>query len=411
MLRFLLAALLAASFAHGDDAALAPVELTLADGEAIGYATFQSHNQKVVANARGIFMTHLRTRDEAYMAQLWRLSRSVDGGRTFTTVYEDTHATNPPVIETDAAGNIYLARMDFNAGDAYLYRFTAENDYADSGITQVPGAAAGKYAMMIDEPRARLYLFSHNNTFHTLGLDGTLLRSAQLIKEGPDAWLQYPLLSLAPDGTLHAAWTTQKRDVYLYWDIHHMISKDGGDTWQTMNATPLTPPVVADQHGPADGLIREDEFEAHTWLSHFRATNEHVFFGYLAQTQPPRQHFIRYDIPTRSRGVDTWPEVRGETIALMGLDGFFATPRNGPEGRLFMIGNDQGHLACLASDDSGATWHDHARATETFNLYGIGGFRDLTADGHIIGSFTDSQSSHSVTDRLSKVYFFRISGK
>src|SRR5690348_16251826 len=59
---------------------LAPIELTLIDDHAIGYGTFQSHNQKVVSNANGIFMTHLRQANKEYTAQTWRLSRSGDGG-------------------------------------------------------------------------------------------------------------------------------------------------------------------------------------------------------------------------------------------------------------------------------------------------------------------------------------------
>ena len=39
---------------------LAPIELTCVDRQATGYATFQSHNQKVLSNRRGIFMTYIR---------------------------------------------------------------------------------------------------------------------------------------------------------------------------------------------------------------------------------------------------------------------------------------------------------------------------------------------------------------
>ena len=49
--------------------ALTPIDVTLVDGDATGYATFQSHNQKVAWNERGIFITHIRTRNEAYTAQ------------------------------------------------------------------------------------------------------------------------------------------------------------------------------------------------------------------------------------------------------------------------------------------------------------------------------------------------------
>src|SRR5947208_1019140 len=62
------------------------IEITCVDSEATGYGTFQSHNQKVLSNANGIFMTHIRTRNEAYTAQQWRLSRSADGGKNFKTI-------------------------------------------------------------------------------------------------------------------------------------------------------------------------------------------------------------------------------------------------------------------------------------------------------------------------------------
>jgi hypothetical protein len=113
-----------------------PVVITTVDPDSTHNATFQSHNQKVVANAYGIFMTsyHLQqccnsngenccdTRDTLCfdptpfvggcreagkeVISTWRLSRSVDGGATFTTIYEGRHGTAPPVIETDSQGNI-----------------------------------------------------------------------------------------------------------------------------------------------------------------------------------------------------------------------------------------------------------------------------------------------------------------
>ncbi|MDP7254340.1 MAG: hypothetical protein QGF00_32375, partial [Planctomycetota bacterium] len=90
------------------------IDIVCVDDDAFGYATFQSHNQKVVENRNGIFITHLNKRlNEAYTAQRWRLSRSTDGGRTFVTLWEAVDATNAPVLETDAADNLYLIRADF----------------------------------------------------------------------------------------------------------------------------------------------------------------------------------------------------------------------------------------------------------------------------------------------------------
>src|SRR5690349_14769672 len=117
---------------------IAEIEIVCVDERAFGYGTFQSHNQQVVSNRNGLFMTHIRTRNEPYTAQQWRLSGSTDGGRSFFTVYEATDATNPPVLETDETGDLYLARPDFVDGNAYLYRFSAADDYAQPSITTIP---------------------------------------------------------------------------------------------------------------------------------------------------------------------------------------------------------------------------------------------------------------------------------
>lgn len=387
---------------------LTGIEITCLDDSATGYATFQSHNQKVVSNAHGIFTAHIRSRNEAYTAQQWRLSRSVDGGAHFSVLYEATHPTNPPVLETDEEGNIYLVRPDFQDGNAYLYRFMAADQYAQPRISTIPGGAAGKYCMFYDPQRQQLYYFAHNNTFHLIGLDGSVRGSTTLLQAGPSALLQYPLLSLDRDGTLHAAWTTQKHGEYLYWDIHHMLSRDGGRSWERMDGTPLQLPVVADEHGPADGLVLEDEYAAHTWLSSFLAREGKLHFIYMAQTQPARQHYVRCEVKNARQEQRIWPEFKGEHLSLLGLDGLLSTRASQPGAPLYCVANGQGRLACLVSDDDGSTWHDYAVSQERFNLYSIGGCRELTADGHIIGTFTDQQASPQNTAGVSRVYFFKI---
>lgn len=182
---------------------LAQIQLVCVDAEATGYGTFQSHNQKVVSNRRGIFMTHLRSRNEAYTAQSWRLSWSTNAGESFVTLFAATNATNPPLLESDADDNLYLVRPDFVDGHAYLYRFLARENYREPHITRITNGAAGKYAMILDARRKQLAYFAHNNTFHLVGLDGVVRSSTNLLKEGKQAALQYPLLSPGEDGTLH----------------------------------------------------------------------------------------------------------------------------------------------------------------------------------------------------------------
>jgi len=379
---------------------LTAIETVCVDEHATGYGTFQSHNQKVVSNRNGIFMAHIRSRNEAYTAQQWRLSRSMDGGKTFSVVYEATHATNPPVIETDEKDNIYLIRPDFLDGNAYLYRFLASENYSRPHISTIPSGSAGKYCMIYDPKRKQLYYFAHNNIFFVIGLDGTVRSSRNLLQPGQNAALQYPALSLEPDGTLHAAWTTQKHGIYLYWDIHHMLSRDGGTTWQKMDGTSLTLPVIADQNGPTDCITLGDEFNAHTWLSSFMAKDGKVHFFYEAQRTPPREHYIRYESRTGRREIDRWPGFSGQAISIMNLDGFFATRATRQGLPLYCISVWNQRIACLASDDNGDTWYDYAVSERQFTPYGVGGCRELTADGYIIGSFTQSGSN--------QIYFLKI---
>lgn len=387
------------------------MEIICIDPEATGYATFQSHNQKVVSNPFGLFESHIRTRNEAYTAQQWRLSRSTDGGRTFTTVFQDTYATNPPPIETDAAGNLYLASVDWNNGNAYLYRFLTAKAFRDPDITIIPNGAGGKYALALDEPRGQLYFFSNNGSLYVIGMDGTLRDSRQLLRDGPHAYLMYPHLCLDADGTLHAGWTSQQHGVYLYWDIHHILSRDGSATWRDVRGAELTLPVISDDTGPALRLTRDSEFTVHTFLANMLAHAGKLHFTYMVQTTPSGQQYARYDLATGARDAEFFPVFSGETIALKGLDGFFASRAADAKAPLYCVASAGGRIGCLESIDNGATWHDYALSEATFNPYAIGGSREISADGYIYGTFIDQVVPTAELTPQTKVYLVKIKAR
>ncbi|MDQ3438929.1 MAG: BNR repeat-containing protein [Planctomycetota bacterium] len=382
-------------------AAPAKVELTLVDGNATGYGTFQSHNQKVLSNRGGIFMAHLRTRNDAYTAQQWRLSRSIDGGKTFTTVYEATHGTHPPCIESDENDNVYLVRSEFADGHAYLHTFFAADGYAKPRVTPIPGGSAQKFALCYDGSRKLLYYASHHR-FDVIALDGTVRNSMKLLQWGKNAEMQYPILCTDRAGVLHFAWTTVPFGKMTYRSIHFMHSPDAGATWRNPDGSPLTPPMVADDTGPAARVNLDDELEASNWLSSFLERDGKEHFLYQSTVSPPRQHYVRYDLKTAKRELDMrQPTLKGETVELRGLDGFFSAS----EKTLYVAGHTpDSRIGCLASDDNGTTWRDHALSEPLDGLYALGGCRAVTADGFVIGSFTQSPS----TGGGSKVYFLRI---
>jgi hypothetical protein len=187
-----------------------------------------------------------------------------------------------------------------------------------------------------------------------------------------------------------------------------MVSRDGAASWSTLDEKPMEIPVVADEGGNAQQIILPDEFESHTWLSNLLAKDGKLHFLYMAQTKPAREHYVRYDIRSGKEDLRIQPTFCGEKISLMGLSGFFAARSSLPNGPLYCVSRFGRRIGCLASDDNGKTWYDYAVSPEITNSYSIGGARELTADGHIIGSFTDQLASTSEPTDSAHVYFFRI---
>ena len=96
----------------------------------------------------------------------------------------------------------------------------------------------------------------------------------------------------------------------------------------------------------------------------------------------------------------------------MNNSGFLTSLRSVPGSTLYYVTGDRTKLLCFASDDSGATWYQYAVGDRSYpinkanwhGIYSIGAARELTADGHIIGSFTE------VAD-FARSYYEQHSGK
>ena len=123
-----------------------------------------------------------------------------------------------------------------------------------------------------------------------------------------------------------------------------------------------------------------------------------LHFIYHANTKPSRQHYMRYDIATGRRDGHLQSKFKGKTITLSGVSGFFASRSTKARSPLYCVIQDHGHIACLASNDNGVTWRDIAKSKATFGIYALGGAREVTTAGYVIGSFTQGR----------RVHFFRI---
>jgi hypothetical protein len=393
---------------HARAGEIRPIELSTVDPDACGYGTFQSHNQKVVANAEGIFVAYLH-RDGApkYESATWRLARSTDGGRTFSTLFESVTRGKSPCLETDEQANIFLAHTDDSKTKGFFYRFDAARKWKEPKVVTLPAPAGEKFTLLRDPKRNQFYFSSLRGVMFTIDPDCNVVATRQMFVQGPHALHHYPLLSLDADGVLHYAYTTTPVDNrYLYWSIHHVQSSDGGKTWQKMDSTRIDKlPIIADETGPTDRISLDDEFEVHTWLSSMLTRNGKAHFLYDAMKNPDGEHYTRYDLKTGKRDLDIFPNFKGETLSILGLDGYLVA---GEGQTIYALGHGCGaaSIVCLMSPDNGNTWHDFAAtdpATGPKKPYAIGGFRELTKDGHIIGTFTDVSEPGPI-----KVRFVRI---
>ena len=378
------------------------IDLTLIDNALTNRATTNSYNQKVVSNDNGIFLTYLLRTDmpgDADEIGLWRLMRSTDGGSTFNLLYEGVHGSRPPVMETDQYDNVYLAHPDWADVDRpfYFYKFSAADNYATPAISTLSGVPnGGKYAITYDQSREQFYIGTQFGRLLTVDTDGNWLGNVQLLRwpNGTEhSSPQYPLLKMDAAGNLHHAWTTTSDG--LYRDIGHMMSPDGGLTWQNVGGTPIdtSSPIIPDRLGPATTVTLSDEYDTNTWLSNMLAKDGKVHFSYNATSPLNRMHYVRYDQASGSRDVDTGSSTwQGSTISLSYPYGFFATDLRYPNTPLYAVSHDTaGYGACLVSDDNGETWQDYARTDYTVSsAYSIGGASQLTDDGYIIGTFTNT---------------------
>ena len=420
----LVLAVAAACSIQAADFARVPVPaITTVDAEVTGYGTFQSHNQKVVSTAYGIFMTYAKT---PFDGALWRLARSVDGGRSFQVIWEAVNSTHPPAIEAANDGTLYLVHGDQTTDAAYFYRLSPLTSFTPEPLATISGAHAQKFSLLLDEGRATLYYAAYlgpHTRFITLDVIGNVTADYLLTGGEQIARPSYPNMLLS-DGILYLAWSSDKigGDLNDYYSIHAVRSPDGAVTWQNLAGQELIPPFVGDHDGDTTEITRPWERPCTTWLAGFAVTRRKAHFFYLASPNASlrecslRRNMVRYqrfDLATGVREADN-KEFVPDGVAFDNrrgyfINGFFATsPRDGA--LLLTSQTTDNRLAIVASNDDGATWRLVSQ-TEPLkdHLYAIGGQRHVTADGKVLGSFT--HDSLRPTEAPSAVRFFQASVK
>ena len=406
-----------------------PVKLTLIDSNAIGYATFQSHNQKVVSSSQGVFLAYNYAASENYRSNSWRLVFCTNSASSFGTVLDVPGTIHPPVLETDSEMRVFLAHAAYD-GNAYLYQVAPLAIGGIRGPFTITNGYSGKICMSFDSSSRELaYMVGTWATgpFRILSPAGDLLWYRELFSAPATrlAQCEYPHISRDPASRqIFVAWTTQRIPLseypYLYWDIHCMKSGNGGRDWFALSGREILPPVPPDNTGPADQISLDSEFSVHTWLSSFMFKEGKLHFVYWVDSVPQQQKYVRLDANSGVREKSISRIFGGSSDQVAGLDGFFAGRSTVSNSTMYFVSSieSETRLACMASDDNGSSWYRYAESDVTFprgryhGIYSITGARELTASGAIIGAFTQlKENSETFYEAGSgKVFFFTFQG-
>ncbi len=411
---------------------LEDIRLTRLAANAPFYATFGSHNQRVVDNAQGLFVAHLTTIHPGPSLPAngldsqsdWQLLRSRDGGISFDSVYrgdrEGTHVS--PVVDSDTSGNIYVFEQQFTrltGADVRFLKFAPASGFRSPSVSIIPGMASDKFSAVFDPSRNQFYYSAtgygpgHPARLATVTTSGVASVGPPVAVQGSHGFLMYPLLRVDETATLFLAWTTQalpQINRYLYWDIHFMRSSDRGRTWTTSSGATLPLPVVVDGDGPTDRVSLADETGSHPWLASFAPRNGMLHFAYESQQPSERMHYTRFNTATRAFDLAEYPVFKGNALSVRGQSGFFAFRHGDPERLLYFVGQNSGTrtLVVLASDDDGRTWFDYAVSRRQFaSIYSLSGSRELGPSGNIYGVFTDLHSK-DLTQNVNDVWFLSV---
>jgi hypothetical protein len=378
------------------------------------YATYQSHNQLIIANSRGIFAAFLDS--DADPSQVprrnsWTLVRSDDGGRTFRTLFSMPGSSMAPAVETDEDDNVYVFAAgnrpgsDGTAGQLDIYKFTPSTDYSTPRHTSIAlEVFVDKFSVHYDRTRRQMFFAPYLNVpMLVLDTEGRVLKCVRLFSSGPNALLEYPRLSVDQE-TLYLSWTTATPvKPWRYYSIHAMSSGDGGLTWSTPSGNRILLPTLSDDTGPVPLIARN------AWLAGFSVLNGTAHFMYLSDQE---EVYRRIEWGNDSHtSLNKVLEVNG--VGINSLDGFFTVGAGAKA--LFAVGADfrkqtaegLAPIVALVSRDNGKIWHVHSTSEPLFRPYALGGPRFSTDQIGIIGLFTnfnikgDDPGSHGV-------YFFRI---
>jgi hypothetical protein len=392
-------------------------------GTAARKSTFGPWNQHVVSTPNGIFAVYFYTHDVTTLKGYWRLRRSTDGGRRWTTVY-DSAADGSTIgqsiavgVDADPSGNVYVVSGANYNDPTYFYRFSASNYSSHLRRTLQSTESSPKFSMAYNPTYKQIDLLwwyeGTRPSFLEINPNGTIARSEQLWS-GTPSWAhpEYGNLELGPNGEIFAGWFTNdssfRNGPQDYYDAQFLASSDNGRTWQGENGT-VSLPIATGETGPAYEIVNTadpTEFISHNSSSYgatsghydynqmnsFAFNNDALHFEFNGPDPKPHQSYVQLAWPGRSfsNRKDRWRTADGHSFT--DGDGSFTQPR-GYTGTLYWLGRtwarSSARLIAADSPDGGTTWCTYAMSSWT-SPGALIRYVDAArfTNGHILGVFT-----------------------
>ena len=397
------------------------------------------------------------------------IDRSTDGGSSFSHVFQIGIGGHfPPSLETDSAGDVLVVVNDAGSTDgAWVYKlptrnwnrpelmgtltygyddkfttaYDADGQSASSGGTYWEmhggdGPTNNHYVMVATRAAAAGWGGGPVNTRCTFGSQQNCYFWLADADSGPlappgDVFAHYPHIYFDRSGSCPTgqtgrcdlamiAWTTtdQSCSAYGYYDIHYLISPDGGATWYGRDgALPYANfPILAGDDGPGWQLLDSAEYNSgrntctndSNWLASIYIQDGHLFFIYRHQAS---HALYRRVTPTwTGSGYTMANDVGPITVGLGdGNEGAFFSGYGTPRSRIFLTGASRsGHgITTVSTANDGRTWSTYATGPSTSTyVYATSGAHELGPGGTIIGAFTNQIGSYGAH---SNVYFIHNS--
>ena len=399
---------------------LVVTKLGSATGDASFYNTFGPWDQHVVYDgAYGVFAVYHTTENEEQdpgcHCGYFRVVRSLDGGSTWTTVYDsqtDGTLVQDPAIDKDASGNIYVTGNVYNASvgggwQTNIWRFRA-GSFSSTPQHTLVNYGSSKYSMIYDPARNQidlgLWLWGSRPNFVAINASTlSVVKTVNLFKLRTPNYddAEYPNLAIGPSGQVLFGWSTVDAVLWNngagtqnYYDAHFLVTTDGGATWDGPNGQ-VTLPIYGSDSNSYEVVNAQDpaEFEPYGSSSYKGNWNmldtllwndngvDAAYMGYIPQNHVS---FARLDWASQTWMNRSHSQVTAEGDK-MNADSEGLSENPSYTGAIYRMGQENApgggtRVRADVSTDDGATWHTFATSSWSTDL----GW-DYLDPSHVVG--------------------------